>query len=156
MDIDLAVSLEDLGALISPILNDESDLVIGSRLLKNSKVERSFFRSSSSLIYNFLSRQFLKHQFHDLQCGFKAFKSTVFLKVQPYLKDDQWFLDTELVILANFFKFRIKEIPVNWAENRYAKRTSKINPYKQSLIFIRNLISLRRRLNNLKKIKRHS
>jgi glycosyltransferase involved in cell wall biosynthesis len=151
MDIDLAVSLEDLDELINPILGGQEDLVIGSRLLKSSKVERSFFRSSSSVVYNFLSRQFLNHRFYDLQCGFKAFKLEVFSKVSPYLNDNQWFLDTELVILANFFNFRIKEIPVSWTENRYAQRVSKVSVYKHAWSFLRNLISLRSRLSNLKK-----
>ena len=151
MDIDLAVSLENLDELIDPILNGREDLVIGSRLLKSSQVERSFFRSYSSVVYNFLSRQFLNHKFYDLQCGFKAFKSDVFLKVKPYLNDNQWFLDTELVVLANFFKFNIKEIPVNWAENRYAQRVSKVSVYKHAWSFLKNLISLRSQLSNLKK-----
>ncbi|MHB8903647.1 MAG: glycosyltransferase [Patescibacteria group bacterium] len=155
MDIDLAVSLENLSDLINPIINDNYDLVIGSRLLKNSKVERSFLRSFSSVAYNFLSRQFLNHKFYDLQCGFKAFKREVFIKIEPYLNDNQWFLDTELVILANFFKFRIKEIPVNWAENRYAQRTSKINIYQQASIFIKNLFFLRGRINKLKRAKKY-
>lgn len=155
MDIDLAVSLENLADLINPIINDSYDLVIGSRLLKDSQVERSFLRSFSSVAYNFLSRRFLNHKFYDLQCGFKALKSAVFLKVQPYLNDNQWFLDTELVVLANFFKFRIKEIPVNWAENRYAQRVSKVSIYKHTLGFIKNLISLRSQLNTLRKTKKY-
>lgn len=155
MDIDLAVSLENLTALIHPLINGQSDLVCGSRLLKNSKVERSFFRSFSSLIYNFLSRQFLNHNFRDLQCGFKAFKKEVFSKIQFYLKDDQWFFDTELIILANFFQFRIKEIPVDWTENRYAQRVSKVSVYKNTWGFIKNLINLHLRIRDLKKIKKY-
>lgn len=151
MDIDLAVSLEDLDALIDPLITGEEDLVIGSRLLEKSRVERSFFRSYSSLVYNFLSRQFLNHEFYDLQCGFKAFKSEVFFKIKPYLNDNQWFFDTELVALANFFQFRIKEIPVNWAENRYLQRVSKVSVYKHTWGFLKNLFFLRSKLNSLKK-----
>lgn len=151
MDIDLAVSLKNLPALLSPLLDDRSDLVLGSRLLKNSRVERSFFRSASSLAYNFLSRRFLGHRFRDLQCGFKAFRRDVFLKVKDYLRDDKWFFDTELIILAQFFQFRITEIPVDWAENRYAQRVSKIKVYKNAWGFIRNMISLRLRIEKLKR-----
>lgn len=151
MDIDLAVSLEDLNALLNPILNNEADLVFGSRLLESSKVERSFFRSASSIVYNYLSRKFLSHNFSDLQCGFKAFRREVFSKVETYLKDNKWFFDTEFIILAKLFKFRLYEIPVNWTENRYAQRVSKINVYRNTLSFIKNLIRLHREIINLKK-----
>ena len=156
MDIDLAVSLGNLPALLDSLINNQSDLVFGSRLLKNSQVERSFFRSASSLVYNFLSRQFLNHDFRDLQCGFKAFKREVFSKVKPYLKNDQWFFDTELIILAKFFKFRIKEVPVDWTENRYAQRISKVSVYKDAWGFIKNMIKLRAQIKGLKKAQRIS
>lgn len=151
MDVDLAVSLDSLNNLINPLINNEKDLVIGSRLLKDSRVERSLFRSFSSLVYNSLSREYLNHKFFDLQCGFKAFKSEVFLKVKPYLKNDQWFFDTELVLLAKFFKFNIIEIPVNWAENRYKQRVSKVSVYKHAWGFLKNMISLRKQIESLKK-----
>ena len=151
MDIDLAVSLNNLDSLILPVINNEFDLVFGSRFLKDSKVERSFFRSFSSLVYNYLSRKFLKHKFRDLQCGFKAFKSEVFLKIKPKLCDDKWFFDTEFITFANYYKFRIKEIPVNWTENRYEKRVSKVNVYKNTWIFIKNLIRLRTEITKLNK-----
>jgi len=151
MDIDLAVSLDDLDLLILPVVKNEFDLVFGSRFLKDSKVERSFFRSFSSLVYNYLSRKFLKHKFRDLQCGFKAFKSEVFLKIKPNLRDDKWFFDTEFITYANYYKFRIKEIPVNWDENRYEKRTSKVNVYKNTWTFIKNLIRLRAEISKFNK-----
>lgn len=151
MDIDLAVSLDNLNSLINPVINNQYDLVIGSRLLESSKVERSYFRSFSSLVYNYISRNILSHNFRDLQCGFKAFKSGLFFKIQPYLKDDNWFFDTELVILARLFKFKTLEIPVNWTENRYAQRVSKVSVYKNALGFIKNSIDLRQRINKLKK-----
>lgn len=150
MDIDLAVSLENLDLLIDPILNNQADLVIGSRLLKKSKVERSYFRSLSSLVYNQLSRLLLNHDFRDLQCGFKSLKPEVFLKVEPSLKDNNWFFDTELVILAKKYKFRIFEIPVDWTENRYAQRVSKVSVYKHAWGFIKNSIALRFRLSKIK------
>lgn len=156
MDIDLAVSLINLDDLLQPLIKGQSDLVFGSRLLKNSNVERSFFRSCSSLVYNFLSRKILRHNYRDLQCGFKAFKLEVFSKIKPYLLDDKWFFDTELVLLANFFNYRIAEVPVDWAENRYAQRASAVSVYKDSWSFVKNIIRLQGQLKQLKKTKKYS
>lgn len=146
MDIDLAVSLKNIPDLINPIIKENYDLVIGSRLLPNSKIKRSFLRELSSQSYNFLSRIILNHKFSDLLCGFKAMKTDVFKKIAPYIKDNKWFFDTELIVFTNYFKYKIKEIPVDWHENRYDERKSKVNVLKDGLKFLVNLIVLKVRI----------
>lgn len=146
MDIDLAVSLNDIEDLIDPIIKNKADLVIGSRLLAASKIERSFIRELSSQSYNFISKIILGHKFSDLQCGFKAIKKEVFEKVEPQIKNKKWFFDTELIAFTNYYKFRVAEIPVDWSENRYEERKSKVNLLKDSLRFLLNLVKLKIRL----------
>lgn len=146
MDVDLAVSLDNISQLINPIINNKADLVIGSRLLPDSKIKRSFIRELSSQTYNFCSRMILKHRFSDLQCGFKAARIDVCKKVIPHIKDDNWFFDTELVFFAHYFKFLIKEIPVDWSENRYEQRKSKVNLFRDGIKFILNLLKLKVRI----------
>ncbi len=150
MDIDLAVSLDYLPKLIAPLLNNEADLVIGSRLLPDSDTERGFLRSLSSKFYNLLSRIILGHNLSDLQCGFKGIKKTKFLVIANNILDDGWFFDTELIAYAIKNSFSIKEIPVGWKENRYEERTSHINLFSDGLIFLRNLFRLRSRLKSAK------
>jgi len=151
MDIDLAVSLDEIPRLIQPIINKTFDLLVGSSLMPESKIKRSFIRELSSQSYNFLSRVILKHNFSDMQCGFKAVKAEVFKKIAPYIKDTKWFFDTELIIFTKIFGYKIKEIPVNWSENRYDERESKVNMFKDSFKFLYNLIALKIRLANIKK-----
>jgi hypothetical protein len=143
MDIDLAVSLNNISDLINSIIKENFDLTIGSRLLPDSKINRSFIRELSSQSYNFLSKIILDHNFSDLQCGFKAIKVDVFNKIAPYIKDNKWFFDTELIFFTNYFGYRIKEMPVDWQENRYDKRKTKVNLIKDSFKFIINLIKLK-------------
>lgn len=151
MDIDLAVSLDNLLGLIEPVLAGQCDLAFGSRLLKESRVERSYLRSLSSVFYNFLSRLILRHNYRDLQCGFKAMNRAVVNKVLPRLQDNNWFFDTELIAWASFFKFKVKEIPVAWSENRYRARKSKVRLVRDGVGFIRNLVGLKRKMAKLKK-----
>jgi len=143
MDVDLAVSLDNLPALINPLINNEKDLVFGSRLLPSSHTERPVIREISSRSYNFLSRLILEHHFSDLQCGFKAIRRELFNQVSPWLRDNQWFFDTELIIVSQKLNYRLQEIPVDWQENRYDQRTSRIKAWQDSWPFIKNLISLR-------------
>lgn len=146
MDVDLAVALDNILDLISPIIKENYDLVIGSRLLPDSKIKRSFIRELSSRSYNWLSRIILNHAFSDLLCGFKAIKTDVLKKITPYIKNNKWFFDTELIVFADYFGYRIKEIPVDWHENRYDERKSKVNVLRDGLKFLVNLIVLRVRI----------
>ncbi len=143
MDIDLAVSLANINDLTEQLITTQYDMIIGSRLLPESKVDRSPARSLSSKIYNFLSRIILSHKFTDLQCGFKAIRTEIFKNIIPLIKDNNWFFDTELIYLAHRRNYRLKEIPVNWSENRYQQRKSKVRLIKDGVIFLIKLINLR-------------
>jgi glycosyltransferase involved in cell wall biosynthesis len=153
MDVDLAVSLENIQTLIDPVLEQKADIVIGSRLLPDSRIDRSFLRELSSQTYNYLSKIILGHNFSDLQCGFKAIKGDLFKKVAPYIKDNKWFFDTELITLCYLSGGRVKEIPVDWSENRYEDRKSKVNIFKDGFKFIFRLFELKIRLNQIDLIK---
>jgi len=150
MDIDLAVSLDNISLLLDPFINNNADLVMGSRLLKGSNTSRSWWRELTSRIYNQLSRLILRHNYRDLQCGFKIIKKHVFDNVKPFLKDDNWFFDTELIIISHRQGAKIVEIPVDWQESRYEKRKSKIRAIPDAWSFIKNLYLFRRRLSKLK------
>lgn len=151
MDIDLAVSLNSLPGLIQSITAEPYDLVIGSRLVVGAHTDRSFWRSFTSHCYNFLSRLVLGHKFFDLQCGFKAIKRPLFNKLPSQLMSDSWFFDTELVIFSTFMEAKVKELPVDWQENRYDERKSKIRVVRDAWSFIFNLLLLRYRLGHLKR-----
>jgi glycosyltransferase involved in cell wall biosynthesis len=151
MDIDLAVSLENIPSLLEPILKDEADLAIGSRLLSGSRTDRSWWRGLSSQGYNYLARLFFNHGVHDLQCGFKAMKRDLFHRLYDYFLDDKWFFDTELIVFASRLGYRIVEVPVDWEESRYAVRKSKIKVLSDGCLFLRNLFGLRKRLRTIKK-----
>ena len=146
MDVDLAVSLKNLSGLLSPLLADQADLMIGSRLLFSSRTERSFWRSFTSRVYNLLSRFLLGHDLSDLQCGFKAMRRSLFEDLSAYLKDDAWFFDTELTAWSLERGWRVQEIAVDWQENRYDRRQSKIKVLRDAWPFVLNLLKLRRRL----------
>jgi glycosyltransferase involved in cell wall biosynthesis len=149
MDIDLAVSLSDIPALINPIIERKYDLTIGSRLLAESTISRPFIRELSSQTYNILSRFLLGHHFSDLQCGFKAIKKESYQKIAPFIQDRQWFFDTELVILSQKANIRIVEVPVDWSENRYEKRKSRIKLLRDSWDFFKKLFFFKWRLKNI-------
>lgn len=147
MDIDLASSLEYFLALINATTRDGYDLSVGSRFLPDSKVERGFFRELISTVYNFLSRFILNHRYSDMQCGFKSVTTKAFKGIAGNITSNKWFFDTELIVWAAKYGYKIKEVPVNWIEDRYEKRKSKVKLVRDIFDFIKELIKLRIRLN---------
>ena len=116
MDVDLSTDLKSFPELIQAI-EDGYDVAIGSRLMRGSSVKRSLKREFTSRSYNLLIRAMFLGKFSDAQCGFKALSSKTARELVPLTKDPEWFFDTELLILAEKKGYRIKEIPVAWAED---------------------------------------
>jgi putative flippase GtrA len=117
MDVDLSTDLNAFLPLVAPLLSGHSDLAIGSRLARGSAVSRGPKREFISRTYNFLLRTTMAARFSDAQCGFKAAKTEVVQALLPRVQDDEWFFDTELLLLAERSGLRIHEVPVDWIDD---------------------------------------
>lgn len=118
MDVDLSTALAHLPALVGAIANEEYDIAIGSRLLPESRVTgRGPGRALASWTYSLLFRVMFWTPFRDAQCGFKAVSRRVADKVVPLVRDNGWFFDSELLIVAQKCGYRIRELPVNWSDD---------------------------------------
>lgn len=117
-DVDLSTELAALPKLIDSITNGGCDVATGSRLQKGkSKVTRSKKRYFISKIYNIMVRRTLGTKFSDAQCGFKAVSRRAIERIVPQIRDQSWFFDTELLVLAEKQGYRIADIPVRWIED---------------------------------------
>ncbi|KPJ53501.1 MAG: glycosyl transferase [Dehalococcoidia bacterium DG_18] len=116
MDVDLSTDLAAFPQLIQEIDNGY-DVAIGSRLLPDSSVKRSFKRELTSRSYNLLIKVMFRTKFSDAQCGFKALSSRAAHELVPLVRDQAWFFDTELLIVAQKKGYQIREIPVAWIED---------------------------------------
>ncbi len=117
MDADLSTDLRALLPLVAPLLSGHSELAIGSRLLHSARVSRGFKREFISRSYNRLLHSVLHARFSDAQCGFKAVRADVLRDLLPAVRNDTWFFDTELLILAQRKGLRIHEVPVDWVDD---------------------------------------
>lgn len=117
MDVDLSTDLKHFASLVQSLLRGY-DLAIGSRNMKESHVYgRNLLRTITSRGYIFLIKFFFWVNFSDAQCGFKAVTRRVVSEILPKIKDNEWFFDTELLILAEKLGYRIYEEPVTWIDN---------------------------------------
>ncbi|MFI6787951.1 glycosyltransferase [Nonomuraea sp. NPDC050383] len=117
MDVDLSTRLDGLLPLIAPLASGHSDLAIGSRLAPGARTVRGPRRELISRCYNAIIRLTHGARFSDAQCGFKAARTDVLGPLLERTRDDAWFFDTELLLLAEHNGLRIHEVPVDWVED---------------------------------------
>ena len=117
MDVDLSTDLRGLLPLVAPLLSGHSDLAIGTRLAHGARVVRGPKREFISRAYNHVLHAALRARFSDAQCGFKAVRRDVLDPLLADVRDDGWFFDTELLVLAQRRGLRIHEVPVDWVDD---------------------------------------
>lgn len=117
MDVDLATDLDALLPLVAPLVSGHSDIAIGTRLARGAHVARGAKREFISRTYNAMLRAFLGVRFSDAQCGFKAVRTDRVRELLPLVADEEWFFDTELLVVAERAGLRIHEVPVDWIDD---------------------------------------
>ena len=138
MDVDLSTDLTHFPPLVES-LQEGYHVAIGSRLSKGSKVSRSIKREVVSRGYNLLIKSMFFTPFQDAQCGFKALTRQAAKAIVPHIKNDNWFFDTELLIIAAKRGYRIKQLPVKWDDDP----TSAVNIAGTATEDIKGLLRLR-------------
>jgi len=122
-DIDLSVDLSILRRSVSKLKHDDTEIVIASRRLSKSILlkRQPFLREKFGMLYVFFSKTYLGLDESDLTCGLKGFKKEAAKKIFSYLKNERWAFDSELLFLANKFKYRVIELPAKWTNNEKSK-----------------------------------
>lgn len=138
MDVDLSTDITQFPALLES-LESGYQVAIGSRLSKGSEVTRGLRREITSRVYNFLIRAMFCTGFPDAQCGFKAITRPAAEAIVPKVKNNNWFFDTELLIIAAKHGYPIKTIPVKWQDDP----SSTVNIMKTAAEDLKGLLRLR-------------
>ena len=139
MDVDLSTGLEAFPLMVQAIAEEGYHVVTGNRLMPGAQTVRSFKREVISRAYNLLIKAMFQTRFTDAQCGFKALSRTAAQMLVPVVVNNQWFFDSELLIIAEKRGFRTKEIPVRWTEDP----DSRVKVVKTALEDLRGLARLR-------------
>lgn len=141
-DVDLSTSLSALEPLVAAVVNGDGDIAIGSRLAPGSRVTRGPKRELVSRSYNHIIKAVTRAEFTDAQCGFKALRAEVARSLLPEIENENWFFDTELLLLAEHHGLTIAEVAVDWIDDP----TSTVNIRQTALEDLRGLARLTKRL----------
>ena len=109
-DADGQHRIEDISRVINPIINGESDLVIGSRFLDESKKEVPKYRKVGINVLTKITNATIKKQLTDSQSGFRAYSKKVLNELNP--AELGMGISTEILIKASTKNFRISEVPI--------------------------------------------
>ncbi len=118
-DADDSTPAKEFLKLIKEIENGY-DVVLGSRWLKESRVliPQPLYRQILSRGFNLLVRIFFGLSIRDTQCGAKVFRKDVVDAVLSDLQVNGFAFDVELLYLAHKKGFRIKEVPIEWYNDK--------------------------------------
>ncbi len=118
MDIDLSTDLKSYLPMINAIAHGDADIAIGTRFKRTSVIKRSLKREVLSRCFIMLIKLFFPRcGFSDAQCGFKAVSRHAVQLLVPKIKNQGWFFDTELLLLARYHGLKLCEIPIRWVED---------------------------------------
>lgn len=138
IDADNGAPFEQIDKLLEK--KGEYDIVIGSRYVKGGKAgKRSIIRTIISRGGNFLMWLILGLKYKDTRCPLKLFSRDAALKIFSLQKLPGFGFDTEVLVLAKKFKYKVLEMPVEWHE----VGDSKINPISDSLKSIFELFQIK-------------
>jgi len=145
LDTDLSAGLDAIQDSLDLMLTG-CDIVVGTRIGTEHKVKRSALRHMISMIYSRLIGALFTLDASDPACGFKSINSKAVRHLLPLVYDNQWFFDTELLIVASQQKYLIKEINIEWIDGRNPKRQNKLKIIPTSVIYLKAI--LKRLLSN--------
>ena len=106
-----------------PWLRDGYEVVIGSRKMSGATIQirQPLVRELMGKVFTRLTNLILGIQVTDITCGFKCFHAEAARHLFGQQHIDGWGFDAELLFLAHWFGYRVKELPVIWQDDASTK-----------------------------------
>lgn len=122
IDADGQHDVADVEKIIKPIINNECDIVIGSRFLEKSQDIPTYRKFGINIITK-VTNASMKDNLTDSQSGFRAYNKKVIEEISP--SETGMGVSTEILIKASNKNLRIGEVPITV---NYEGDTSTHNP----------------------------
>lgn len=122
MDADNATTVDHLEKFW-PWVERGYDVIIASIAIKGAQVVKTekFYRRLLGKLGNLWIQFWVLPGIWDSQRGFKFFSAKAAEAIFPKLEIGQWGFDVEVLALAKRLGFKIKEVPIRWANEGESK-----------------------------------
>jgi glycosyltransferase involved in cell wall biosynthesis len=125
--------------LIEPILAGEADMVLGSRMMVPGAAKEAgmpLYKRIANRFLTMIENRVLRTRLTDLHTGYRAYSRELLLTV-PFLRNSLDFsFDSELLMQASYFGFRIREVP---ARTRYFEDASSVGVGASTIYGVKTL-----------------
>jgi len=139
-DSDLSMPITELPKFLPPLCCQDYDVAIGSREGPGAhRYNEPGYRHLMGRVFNLVVRALAVPGFQDTQCGFKSFRREVAREVFAEQTMTGWSFDVEALYIALRRGYRVVAIPIDW----YADDDSKIDPVRDTLHMVRDLLRIR-------------
>ena len=145
MDADGSHDPAEIKSLLDPLLEDEAEMVIGSRFLGGSQELSGSIDNRIRCLGNRISNHIVNSVWNrtgtkisDSQNGFRAIKRGYFLKLN--LTENSFSIEQEMIVKALKRGYRIQEVASFESSRRYGRsHVSKLHFIRYAACFIKNL-----------------
>ena len=139
-DADLSTPIEQIAAFL-PWFGQGYDVVIGTRKTREAQivVRQPLLRRLGGKAFTWLSNLILGVRVTDATCGFKAWTRRAAQEVFSRQTIRGWGFDSETLLIAHRLGFRIKEVPVRWADDA----ASRVSLLRDTLGSLSELLRIR-------------
>ena len=131
---------DKIDKMIEPIIKDQADLVLGSRMLKKLdalKGNMPLYKFLGNILLTFVQNIFLNANLSEYHTGYRAFSVKSLKKVPFICNTDGFPFDNEILIQFIIKKLRIKEIPI---PTSYTNQISNLKVIPYGLRVLKTLI----------------
>lgn len=142
-DCDLAYGNEVIGQAVQKMIENPTDILIGSRNIAGDGYEGyTFMRKLASKTYIKVLAFIAGFKLSDSQCGFKVFRREVGQALFGANGTNGWAFDIEIILRADHAGYSIQEMPVKIINHR----ESKISLIKDSTRMVKDVLQIKKRL----------
>jgi glycosyltransferase involved in cell wall biosynthesis len=122
---------EIIPRMVEPILRGEADFVMGSRMAAAREGGMPLWKRLGNRALTAMENRIVGTTLSELHSGYRAF-SRPLLEGVPFLRNsDDFVFDSEMLMQASYFGYRIVEVP---ARSRYFADASSVD-LRQSLVY---------------------